>query len=165
LLLVTLKLQLLANKSEIVGDILQILIPATSYETTLYLNDKEGETEFYKSFGTTIAVTYTLKYSVDKKRPNGHSHAFPSGHTATAFQGAAFMHFRYGFKYSIPLYIGAIYTAYSRIESDNHDRIDVVAGALIGTISSYYFASTYKSYGIKPIAFKKGYGVILSRTF
>ncbi len=165
LLLVTFKLELLANSSETIGDIFQILIPASSYATTLFLDDKEGQTEFYKSFGTNIAITYTLKYSIDKKRPNGHKHAFPSGHTSAAFQGASFMHVRYGFKYSIPLYVGAIYTAYSRIESDNHDEIDVIAGAVIGTLSSYYFTSKYKGYEIKPIALNKGYGVILSRSF
>jgi len=153
------------DKIEQAGDIMQILIPATAYGTTFYLDDTEGRTQFYKSFFTNLGVTYGLKYSIDKKRPNGGSHSFPSGHTSAAFQGAAFIHKRYGWKYSIPAYIGAAFVGYSRVESDNHYIEDVLAGAAIGTISSFYFTTPYKGVTIAPVADRGYYGLALNAEF
>jgi membrane-associated phospholipid phosphatase len=141
------------------GDILQIAIPAVAYGTTLYLKDKDGQGQFYKSFGTNFIVTHGIKLIVDKKRPNGGGHSFPSGHTSAAFQGASFIHKRYGIKYAILPYIGATFVGYSRIYSKAHHKNDVVAGALIGIFSSFYFTSKYKGFEIQPVAFNDGYGV------
>ena len=97
------------------GDVLQIAIPAAAYAKTFYLDDSEGRREFYKSFFTSLGVTYGLKYSIDKKRPNGKEHSFPSGHTSAAFQGATFIHKRYGLEYGIP----ALYRRFvCRLQSD-----------------------------------------------
>ena len=74
-----------AMNTEQAGDILQIVIPSVAYGTTFYLDDKEGQNQFYKSFGTNLGVTYGLKYDVNKKRPNDGKHSFPSGHTSAAF--------------------------------------------------------------------------------
>ncbi len=52
------------DNAEKIGDILQIAIPLGAYGTTLYLDDKEGQTEFYKSYGVSLASTYALKYTV-----------------------------------------------------------------------------------------------------
>ena len=57
------------SNTEKAGDILQIAIPLVAYGTTLYLNDEEGKNEFYKSYGTTLGMTYALKYTVREKRP------------------------------------------------------------------------------------------------
>ena len=137
------------------------MIPALAYGTTFYLDDKEGRSQFYKSFFTNLGVTYGLKLSVDKKRPNGGDQSFPSGHTSAAFQGAAFIQRRYGWKYGIPAYIGAAFVGYSRVESDNHYPEDVVAGAAIGVISSFYFTTPYKGITISPFADKGYYGLEL----
>ena len=64
------------------GDILQILLPMTAGGMTIYQDDREGFIKFSESFLTTVGTTYPLKYAIDKKRPNGGSHSFPSGHTA-----------------------------------------------------------------------------------
>ena len=81
---------------------------------------------------------------IDKERPNGRDEDyFPSGHTSMAFQGASFIHKRYGLEYSIPAYIGAGFVAYSRVEADEHDVADVVAGAALGIASSMYLTKSY----------------------
>ena len=133
------------------GDILQIAIPSIAYGTTFYLDDKVGRTEFYKSFFANLAVTHGLKSVVNERRPNGSSKSFPSGHTSAAFQGAAFIHKRYGFEYSLPAYFAATYVGYSRVVSEKHYTHDVLAGAIIGTLSSFYFTSTYDGYSIQPV--------------
>ena len=55
--------------------------------------------------------------------------AFPSGHAATAFQGAAFIHRRYGIRRAWPAYVLATFTAWTRVDADEHDTADVLAGA------------------------------------
>ena len=139
------------DNTEKLGDAIYILSPAIAYGSTFYKDDPQGRMQFYKSILTNTAVTFGLKYSVKKQRPNGKdNHSFPSGHTSTSFQSAAFLHKRYGLKAAIPLYLGATYVAYSRVDSKNHDTTDVLAGALIGGLSSYYFTTPYNTK--KPIA-------------
>lgn len=152
-----------SDSIEKAGDIITVLIPSIAYGSTFYLDDSEGRNQFYKSFATTFAVTHGLKYTIDKKRPNGSDKSFPSGHTSTAFQGASFIHKRYGIKYSIPAYIGASFVGYSRVESDNHYVEDVLAGAAIGIVSSFYFTKPYKGFNIAPIAGNKTYGIVFSK--
>ena len=91
--------------------------------------------------------------AIDKERPNnGNNDSFPSGHTSTAFQGAAFIQKRYGWKYGAPAYVAASFVGYSRVEADKHHLEDVIAGAAIGILSSYYFTTPYKGVVIAPIA-------------
>jgi membrane-associated phospholipid phosphatase len=132
------------------GDVLQVVIPVIAYGATLHLNDSEGQTQFYKSFFTSLLVTYGLKHLINKKRPNGSGQSFPSGHTSAAFQGASFIHKRYGLKYGIPAYIGACFVGYSRVESKNHYIEDVIAGAAVGVLSSFCFTKPYKGFIITP---------------
>lgn len=159
---IVLKPSAFANNVESTGDVLLALIPTATYATTLYLNDEDGQTQFYKSFASNVGATYALKYAVDKERPNGKERSFPSGHTSGAFQAASFIHLRYGFLYSIPAYIGATFVGYSRVDSKNHYTDDVVAGALIGSLSSFYFTTKYKQFEVKPLVFKSAYGLTLS---
>ncbi len=130
---------------ETIGDITQLLLPASAGATTLIIGDKEGSWQFVKSFATTAAITFVLKQTIDKKRPeNNGIHSFPSGHTSSAFSGASFIQRRYGWKYGIPAYVLATYTGYSRVYAKKHYPIDVVAGALIGIGGTYLFTTPYQ---------------------
>ncbi|MBF0195251.1 MAG: phosphatase PAP2 family protein [Magnetococcales bacterium] len=150
---------------ETTGDILQVLIPTAGLVTTRYLDDDEGSIQFLKSFGATFVTTQLLKYTVDKKRPNGSDRSFPSGHTSAAFQGASFIQMRYGWKYGIPSYLGAAFVGYSRVETDHHYVIDVIAGAALGIASNYYFTTPYDGFTIKPTASNGFYGISLAKNF
>jgi len=112
---------------------------------------------------TNAGLTYGLKLITDKERPNGDKYSFPSGHTSISFQSAAFMHKRYGFKKSIPLYAAASFVGYSRVESDNHYVEDVIAGAAIGIVSSFYFTEPYKGVVVTPIVGKNFYGIQIGK--
>ena len=79
--------------------------------------------------------------------------------------GASFIHKRYGFKYSIPAYVASTYVGYSRIDADKHDASDVIAGALIGVLSSYYFVEPYNGFTLAPIAEEGVYGVKFNKKF
>ena len=64
-------------------------------------------------------------------------HAFPSGHTASAFALAAVLSFATKNKnYSILFLIGALLVGYSRIYLAQHFLGDVLAGAIIGVGSA-----------------------------
>ncbi len=153
-----------SNTTERAGDIIQILIPAAAYATTFVLDDKEARPQFYKSFLVNLAVTHGLKFAINKRRPEGEgTDSFPSGHTSASFQGATFIHKRYGLKYGIPAYIGASFVGWSRVDSKKHYTVDVLAGAAIGIISSHYFTTPYKDVSVTPVAENGFYGVHLSK--
>jgi len=132
--------------TEEAGTLLQILIPAAGLGGTLfYEQGHEGLVQFAEAFAASQIITHGLKYTVNERRPNGICcNSFPSGHTSAAFMGAAFIERRYGWRYAIPAYLGATYVGYSRVKTRNHYLTDVMAGALIGTLSSYYFTRPYK---------------------
>ncbi|MGB5436055.1 MAG: phosphatase PAP2 family protein [Maribacter sp.] len=129
------------------GDVLQIALPVTAGLMTLIHKDYEGTKKMAFSYGTTLAITYSLKYLTDKQRPEGRNHfdSFPSGHTSSAFSGASFIQRRYGWKYGTPAYILATLVAISRTEAPDgyHDGWDVLAGAIIGIGSTYIFTKPY----------------------
>lgn len=103
------------------------------------------------------ASTYLIKNTVLELRPDGSDHdSFPSGHTATAFAAAEFMHQE--FKNTNPIisytgYLAASATGVLRMYNNKHYLGDVLAGAGIGIITTkaaYWldhklFKSSYKN--------------------
>jgi len=153
LLLIALCTSMLLAKSNTqkIGDFLASAIPAVAYGSTFFMDDEEGREQFYWAYGATMATTVALKYTVREKRPDTDTRdSFPSGHTSSAVSGAVFIHKRYGFGYALPAYLGAIYTGYSRIHVNRHHPRDVLAGAAIGAISSWYFVDSFEKLQISP---------------
>ena len=98
-----------------------------------------------------MVTTMALKYTVREKRPDSPARdSFPSGHTSSAFSGAAFIHRRYGFKYALLPYLGALFTGYSRVHAHRHYTRDVVAGALIGMAAGWFLVDPRRSLSITP---------------
>ncbi len=127
------------------GDILQFALPVTAITSTFfYPSDDKPHWQFLKSYAITITSVYSLKRLINKPRPNGGQFAFPSGHTASAFSGAAFLQRRYGWKIGLPAYLLAGFTGYTRIKARKHDIYDVLAGAGIGIINAYLFVKPLK---------------------
>ena len=64
--------------------------------------------------------------------------SFPSGHTATAFAIATvFIILLKDKRWQLPILIAAVFVAYSRIYLGQHFLVDVLAGALVGTITAF----------------------------
>lgn len=139
--------QSFAQKSgiETAGDIGLVTAPVAALTVALLKKDQQGTWQFSKGFLLNQAVTFGLKLGINKRRPydNG-DNAFPSGHTSTTFQAASFIHKRYGFKYSIPSYALAGFTAFSRLDAQKHDGWDILAGAVIGIGSTLIFTTEYQ---------------------
>lgn len=127
------------------GDILLFAMPASALAGSLIEGDYKGTLQFAKGFAVNQAVTIGLKYALNKDRPYGSGErAFPSGHTSTTFQSAAFIQKRYGWGYGLPAYLLAGYTGFSRINAKKHDGWDVLAGAVVGIGSAYIFTTPYQ---------------------
>lgn len=126
------------------GDVLAVGIPAAALVTTLVERDYQGLKQLAFSGASALAVTYALKFSVHKKRPDGSNfYSFPSGHSAVAFTGATFLQRRYGWKFGLPAYVLSTYVAWSRVYARKHDVWDVVAGAAVGTAASLIFTRPF----------------------
>jgi hypothetical protein len=83
----------------------------------------------------------TMKKYTHVQRPDGSSYnSFPSGHTATAFSGATFLHKEYGQyrdpMYSVFGYTMAAATGMGRQLNNRHWISDVLVGAGIGILST-----------------------------
>lgn len=132
------------------GDILQLALPAVGVGSTLIWQDgQQGTMQWLQSTSATLLLTHTLKYSINKTRPYGGGLGFPSGHTALAFTGAAFIQKRYGWAVGIPAYVLAGFVGYSRVHANAHDVWDVMAGAAIGTGFSHLFTKPFNNEKVK----------------
>ena len=74
-------------------------------------------------------------------------------------------HQRYGLEYALPLYVGAIYTGYSRIHVNRHHPRDVAAGAIIGGLWAWYFTEPNEKFHISPTVDSAYKGVQISYNF
>jgi len=120
------------------GDVARYALPAGAAILALSKDDTEGLKQLFASGAVTLSTTYALKYAVDDTRPNGGRRSFPSGHTAWAFTGAAFIHHRYGWEWGVPAEFAATAVAISRIDGNYHRWRDVVASAVIAHTSAFF---------------------------
>ncbi len=125
-------------------DIVNIGMASATVAGLLLTRDWEGLKQGSLSAATAVGVSYVLKYTVKKARPD-HSdkHSFPSNHSAVAFTNAGFLMRRYGWKFGVPAYALACYTAWGRTYAKRHDWWDVAAGAAIGTAAAYIFTTPF----------------------
>jgi len=127
------------------GDALLVALPVSALGVTLLKKDRQGTWQFTKGFVLNQAITFGLKEALNKPRPDlSDTNAFPSGHTSTTFQSAAYIQRRFGWKYGLPSYALAAFTGYSRINARKHDGWDVVAGALLGVGTAYLFTTPHQ---------------------
>lgn len=118
--------------------------PVAGFVSTLAMGDYQGTKQIILSGATNLAITYALKYTVKKERPDHSSHhAFPSSHVSITFQGASFIQRRYGWKWGAPAYLLSAYIGWGRTYAKQHDWWDVLGGAVIGAGSSYIFTRPY----------------------
>jgi membrane-associated phospholipid phosphatase len=80
-------------------------------------------------------LTQVLKRVVDRDRPDGGGHAFPSGHASAAFATAAVIQRNYGAVKSAPFYALGGFVGWSRVRTGHHWLSDVVFGGALGISS------------------------------
>ncbi len=117
----------------------QIAVPAYAGLYALGQNDKQGCFSLARILLVNQIFLEMMKRLISSARPNGRSGSFPSGHTAAAFLGAAFLVFRYDFK-AIPFTLAGLVAAtvgLSRVVLRAHWVHDVIAGAFMGLVFAY----------------------------
>lgn len=150
-------------------DYLQYSSGVLTYALNLF--GVEGRSSFKRlstSTGISLAImgacVNTLKFSVNKERPDGSANnSFPSGHTAMAFMTATWLHKEYGVTrspiYSVLGYTTATSIAMGRVMNNKHWLSDVITGAGIGILSSelgYYLGDLiYKEKGLSKRSLKQ----------
>lgn len=70
---------------------------------------------------------------------------------AEPLSAAEFIRKRYGWEYGVPAYALAGYVGYTRVESREHYAHDVVAGAAIGFLGTFFFTRTYHGFQAAPL--------------
>jgi hypothetical protein len=87
----------------------------------------------FSSLLSVSIVTYVLKPSIGRERPNGRGNlSFPSGHTSFTFGIAEVIRTLYGQRAGALFYMIALNTGISRIHDNKHYLSDVIAGAGLG---------------------------------
>ncbi len=111
------------------------------------------------------ALTYGLKYAVERRRPDGSGGwSFPSGHASFTFATATTLTRHLGWRAAVPTYLIASYVAASRLHENVHFLSDVVAGATAGFVAGRTVTRHGASnYTLMPAIVPGGAAIIISR--
>ena len=150
-----------ASSIEAPGTVLAIAVPASALVAAAFHKDGKGALQFAEAYVSTMALVYILKPTINRTRPNGGGESFPSGHSASAFAGAAFLQRRYGWEYGAPAYTAAAFVAFSRVQAKKHWTTDVLAGGAIGVATNFIFTRKFKKVAVTPILEPHTVGITL----
>lgn len=113
-----------------------------------------------------LGVTYGLKYSVGRERPDGSSDdSFPSGHAAQAFASATVLARHLGPKMAWPALVVASFVSLSRVNQHRHYLSDVLFGAGLGIGIGWNTVHRESSWTVSPGVSRSRVGIQVSRTF
>jgi membrane-associated phospholipid phosphatase len=147
------------------GDVFQILNPLAALGISVWKSDYDGSRQLGETAGAVFVSTEVLKAAFNHTswgtRPNGKDNAFPSGHTAGACTGAAHAGERYGWRYGLPLYATAAFTAYSRVDEGYHRWRDVIAGCALAYGWARVFVTRQSTVETLPFLLHDGGGLSL----
>ena len=125
-------------------DVMCLLPDATALGVALAKHDTEGLKQLGLSTATCLAMNYGLELCIRKDRPDGTGHhAFPSTHSAVAFNGSTFLMKRYGWQWGVPAYVVSSFVAWGRVHTKRHDWWDALGGAAIGAGSAFIFTRPF----------------------
>jgi membrane-associated phospholipid phosphatase len=150
-----------------VGDILQVAIPTAGAALTAYNRDLDGFWQLGQSMLINQVTVELMKRGIKEERPNGGKYSFPSGHTAAAFAGAAFIHKRYGIEKGLPAYLFAGVVGASRLNNNAHWTQDVAFGAILGFMISHFSTTPFNNSDIQvsPVVVSQSPGIQLGIEF
>ena len=103
-------------------------------------------------------MTQGVKIAVNRTRPDGGQHSFPSGHTSQTFASATVLERWFGWRVGVPAYATAMYVATSRLQENQHYVSDVIFGAAIGIVSgrSVTVGHNHHAFAASPIVTPRG---------
>jgi membrane-associated phospholipid phosphatase len=106
-----------------------------------------------------------IKYTVNRTRPNGSKHSFPSGHSAATFALAAVLERHLGYRMALPTLAVATYVGTSRLHDNVHYLSDVVFGAALGTAVGWTVVGRHgrSNYALGPTFVPGGVAISVTR--
>lgn len=111
-------------------------------------------------------LTVGVKAAVDRTRPNGGRHAFPSGHTSAVFASAAVLERHYGWRAGLPAYAFAGFIGWTRVRDRSHWLSDIAFGGTVGVIAGRTVTRHRPtSWMLAPSVTKESRAVFLIRTW
>lgn len=127
-----------------ISDVGSVGVPLAAGAFSLWQGDTEGAVDLGLIWGASVGTTWALKKTVDATRPNGKPESFPSRHAASAFAGASYLQYRYGWKYARPAYVVALGVGYARVDADEHYWRDIAVSAGLANLSAWLLTSRYE---------------------
>lgn len=123
-----------------------------------------------ESLFLTYAMTYSLKLSTQRRRPDGSNNlSFPSGHAAGSFALATVTEVLHGPLFGVPAYAIAGMISISRLDANKHFASDTAAGALLGTLiglgTAKFHRQEKRDLFVIPTVLESGAGVGLVKMF
>jgi hypothetical protein len=111
-------------------------------------------------------LVQAIKVSVNRTRPNGQSHSFPSGHAAATFAFASVIERHLGARLALPTILIATYVGTSRLHDNVHFLSDVAFGAALGTAAGWTVVGRHgrTNYSLMPTPIPGGMAFMVSRT-
>jgi len=145
-----------------IGDVGQYLPHVAGLALLATHHDHEGLRQLAIATASTLSVVYVLKLTVNRRRPDGGTHSFPSGHTAMAFAGAGFIQRRYGWALGVPAYAVGAFVGWSRVYTHRHYTSDCLVGGALGVASNLVFTHRFRHVSVVPMAGDGSPGVSVS---
>ncbi|MFH1686747.1 MAG: phosphatase PAP2 family protein [bacterium] len=157
---------------ETVGDgAFPVLASATSWSVGKIVGSsrlRDFGSDLFRTQVVNGFLTATLKGMVNRSRPDGAPHSYPSGHTSSAFATAGVIFAHFGKTWGIGAFALAGYVGFSRLQEGKHYLSDVIAGGILGSYVSLKLSGR-KRHGrglsIAPLTRSEGAGLALSLKF
>ena len=141
-----LALPVAANEWGLASDVGAYGLVATSMAVPTFEEDGSGVGQAALSVGVASAVGLLGKVLIDAERPDGSSmDSFPSNHTANAFAAATTLVIRQDSAWAYPALAVAAIVGVGRVRADRHHVRDVLAGAVLGSLSAWLFTRTQET--------------------
>jgi hypothetical protein len=109
----------------------------------------------------TQALTYGIKFAVQRDRPTGECCSFPSGHASVTFASAAVLERHFGYRASWPMFLISGYVSASRLTDNRHFLSDVLFGSALGMASGWTVVGRHgrDNFALLPVPVRGGVAV------
>jgi membrane-associated phospholipid phosphatase len=122
------------------GDYGQVIIPIIAGVYELSKGNRKKVVRFVGIIIFNQMLLYAEKKLINKKRPDGRSGSFPSGHTSGAFLGIGFSIRSKNYQIALALFLPSVLVGVSRLVNDKHYLVDVLFGGMQGVSLGYLVA-------------------------
>jgi membrane-associated phospholipid phosphatase len=127
---------------------------------------KRAAADMMRAQALAIGLTYSLKYTVRRQRPDHSSYdSFPSGHASQTFSVATVLARHFGRRAAWPAYGVATFVSFSRVNQQRHFLSDMVFGAGLGMAVGWNGTRRLSNWAIAPDVSPSRMAIQVSRVF